>query len=576
MYGKEKVLVRSGKSRRLVEYQFFSAQLRLQHQEWTQQMIRNGATYVLPFTIQLPDSLPASDMQSYHEHGYRIQYKIQAWAGMTNKAFAYVNVHSAPLPDVRVPGNMGPLTLPLNSMAIVGRGRLFVAGQVQDTHIGRGEYLKLDLACRNESTAALQKVKISLVEHYKSPRTAAKTSRTLFSVDNVTLPGLDRTKKSRDQVRENKNNRSSQEEAYGALHRELLSGQNRIHIQLPLQMRDTYYGRYITVYHTLVIDWKTEATVTNPSLSIPLRIGNPPVRTQQEQPPPPTAPHHFAADLGPSSAPPVGAFTLPPEGLLTLPAAPPVVATPSAPPEALVFAPQLESIPNSSNNNNNGFAMDNAPVPIVDAMMIPDDASVFPVVNATDDVIFLGDDAVFVPNQGNGNDEKNNNNDHHHNLSGRAPLSALSQSPASLDTLRNEMLASINDYDIISRHLRQDESWRQLLANLSPADLGSILACVHIDFDQPRVAELLAQNYRRRHSHHHHNNNNHPGFTCAHLGHAVRNTAEWARADMVIKLLPYCVDVATHQNLVRKELNDWQRTVTEEAFARASCTSVDI
>ena len=513
MYGKEKT-EQSGKHHKTGERQFFLTSLELQHPEWRQiSAIPSGRPYVLPFAIPLPASLPASDsMASASGHGsYRIQYKIRVTHGRMLKKELYVHVESAPLPDTRVPCLLQPTSYNLSSMNVIPRGQLLFAASVQDTHIGKGENLIIHLACQNDSTAELRKVKISLVEHYawttvqhssSLAMLRPRMSHTIFTINDVTLPGIDRSSKSREQVRHSGNNNSRQE-SFRQLHQQLASDQNCVMIQMPFGLRDSYHGKMVQVTHTLVIDLKTDKTVNNPSVSIPLRIGNPPVRGTR----------------------PIAAMTS-------------VPLVPSAPPETMVFAPSVAISTETMNIP--------AAVPIVDAVAIPSDASAAMVNTASDNVIFLGDEAVFV--------QPNDNDDEQH-LVGRAPISALGQSPASLDTLRQEMLASINDYDIISRHLRND-SWRQVLANVNPQEFGSILACVHVDFDQPRVATLLAGCC--------HN------LTCDHVVEAVRNTADWNRSNMVNSLLPFCGDVATRGNFVLDELNDWERTVTEAAFRRAS------
>lgn len=517
MYGKEKI-EQSGKHHKKGERQFFLTNLQLEHPEWRQTAVRCGTTYVLPFAIPLPESLPATDSLSNRYGSYRIQYKIRVTHGRMFKKDIYVHVKSAPLPDMSIPCLVEPKSYNLSSMKIIPRGQLLFAASVQNTHIGKGENLTLHLACQNDSTAMLHKVKISLVEHYawttaaqwsSSVSLCPRMNHTIFTINDVTLPGIDRGSKSREQVRHSSNS-NSQQESFRELHRQLASDQNCVLIQMPLGLRDSYHGKKVQVTHTLVIDLKTDKTVNNPSISIPLRIGNPPIRGAS-----------IAAQQTMTSVPVV----------------------PSAPPEPMVFTPSM-AIPTETMNVP-------AMVPIVDAVAIPSDASVSAAVvnTASDSVIFLGDDAIFVQPE---NSDHDNNDDEH--LSGRVPISGLAQSPASLDTLRQEMLASINDYDIISRHLEND-SWRQVLANLSPEEFGSILACVHVDFDQPRVATLLA--------------GCRPHLTCAHVVEAVRNTADWNRSNMVNSLLPFCVDGATNGNLVLDELSDWERTVTEAAFARA-------
>eukprot|EP00977_Amphora_coffeiformis_P016705 scaffold5237_cov179-Amphora_coffeaeformis.AAC.18 len=548
MYGKEKTSKRQPKGGdATLEYQFFFVNLQLRHPDWERE-IRQGVTYVMPFTIRLPTSLPSSDsfLEDSSVGSYRIQYKLRARVAGKAKKETYLRIQSQPLPDERVPCIIQPTNYALSSLRLVNRGRILLAARVEDTHVGRGEHIALHLACHNDSTAELQRVKISLVEelYWTATSTSAARlhrSRTLFCLRDVTVPGLDKSVKTREHVR---SLTANQEESFHQLYTELMSGRNKVLIKLPTQMRDTYRGRIVKVIHHLVIDMKTEKTVTNPSVSIPLRIGEPAVRSSGPPLPvvlpaaPPVQRHY-----NPTGATAAAIPSAPSQALASVP---PLEATaiPSAPPEALVFAPPLEV---------SLATMEEPDIPIVEAIAIPADAAFSNVVDATDNVMYLGDDAVLVVSD-------HDNNDHFEaNFSGRAPLSALEHSPVSLDTLRREMMASINDYDIILRHL-QDSAWRQLLDNLSPDNFGSLLACVNVDFDQPRVAYLLASGR--------------PNLTCEHVAAAVRNTAEWNRTGMVKKLLPRCADVIRNDFLIRNELNDWERTVCEVDFARARETGV--
>ena len=521
MYGKEKTTAHEGKTQHKLEQQFFLVNLQLRHPDWSRE-IHPMTTYVLPFRIPLPASLPATDSLRRNRDSYRVQYKIDAKAGPMNRKFIYVHVMSAPLPDDRVPYLVSPQSYNLSSLQLIDRGQFLLAAKVEDTHVGKGSDLILHLACQNESTAGVRQIRISLVEYChwtakanRSPSSSFNPSvaNTLFALENVNLPGLHLSHRTREEVRA-RTRISHRQATYHMLHRELASSRNRVVIKLPRDLRDTYQGRIANVYHRLVVDVKTDMTVTNPSISIPLRIGNPPVRAG----PPTSQPTVAVAQISPTTT-----------------------GFPSVPPEVLVFAPELIVPPETE------MAPPSA-IPIVDAVMIPDDASMSPIVYASDDVIFLGDDAVFV-------DLPSEEQEEDHTLSGRAPLSALSQSPVSLDTLRQEMLASINDYDIISRHM-QHESWRQLFSQLSPEDFGSILAFVNVDFDQPRVAFLLASCRDR-------------DFMCAHVVAALQNTAEWNRPNMVHNLMPCCVDVASNESLVLNELNEWEQAVTEDDFTRS-------
>lgn len=122
----------------------------------------------------------------------------------------------------------------------------------------------------------------------------------------------------------------------------------------------------------------------------------------------------------------------------------------------------------------------------------------------------------------------------------------------SLALLLEEMTASVNDFDIISSKLRSND-WRPIISTLSPADYGAIIAHVCMEFDQPRVAELLAPHVGN-------------DFTCAYCLSALENAAQWNRTAMVQKLLPLCVDVRSGFTMLQEALSPWEKTVTAREF----------
>ena len=117
----------------------------------------------------------------------------------------------------------------------------------------------------------------------------------------------------------------------------------------------------------------------------------------------------------------------------------------------------------------------------------------------------------------------------------------------SLEALLAEMRSSINDIDLVAGKLLE-ESWLRLFRQLSPDDFGRIIEIVGVDFDQPRVALLLASHLQN-------------GLTCEYVVASVRKTADLHRAVMVRQLLPLCTDADKNRDMILAELNQWERTV---------------
>ena len=132
--------------------------------------------------------------------------------------------------------------------------------------------------------------------------------------------------------------------------------------------------------------------------------------------------------------------------------------------------------------------------------------------------------------------------------------------PPSLKILLKEMSESVADWDIIQRKL-QDPDWDTIFATLTPNHYALILQQEALDFDQPKIAACLAQTLQQQGA-------DSLGFT-AHVVAALNVASEWNRATVVEKTISYCSDLATNQDQILSQLTDWEKFVTERAFAKA-------
>lgn len=139
-----------------------------------------------------------------------------------------------------------------------------------------------------------------------------------------------------------------------------------------------------------------------------------------------------------------------------------------------------------------------------------------------------------------------------------SPLSEPSlNSRPSFDSLIKEMEESVADLDII-RNKINDPEWKGIFQGLSTSDFAKIIQQTDSDFDQPIVAATVAREMFATGS-----------FTCDYVVAALRATSEWNRSAIVEKLLEYCQDLASNQQLIKNELSDWEIMCTERAFAEA-------
>ena len=135
------------------------------------------------------------------------------------------------------------------------------------------------------------------------------------------------------------------------------------------------------------------------------------------------------------------------------------------------------------------------------------------------------------------------------------PVAAPSQSVPSLNRLLQRMTTTANGYSEITQRLAQDD-WNHVFQNLQPGDCGRIIASVRNDFDQPRVAAIVAGRIER--------------FTCAHCVLALRNTSNWNRTTVIGKLVSLCTDLESQNQTIIAELSQWEQVVTAKDCANAT------
>jgi hypothetical protein len=125
---------------------------------------------------------------------------------------------------------------------------------------------------------------------------------------------------------------------------------------------------------------------------------------------------------------------------------------------------------------------------------------------------------------------------------------------ASVDNLLLDMNESIHDYGLIKEKLGNPD-WQPVFQTLSPSNFGTIIQKVDLDFDQAKVAELMAFDIG--------------DFRCDHVVAAIAKCSDWNRATVVEKLLPFCKDLPQNKDKILNVLSDWDKTVTQRAFDKA-------
>jgi hypothetical protein len=493
-------------------------------------------TYSIPFEFDVPASSPASTQYPdvKRNFDFRIQYSLLVKMG-TFRLSRNVDVASAPLPNEIVPCLVQPTTYELKSFGVLKKGSITVGAGVADSHIGRGQTLKISIASRNYALVNIERVHVKLVEliDYKAQEEGDARKVELKKLKDIDLPCLIKGRKSRTELNSQGGSYEDNIEAtYQGIYQDLLSGQNQVDLQIPHSARDTYSGKLMTISHYLKVTFFTTSLVENPSAKIPIRIGNP------SDPSVPSAPT--------ATAP-----------IATAVAEEHIHCSRNScdEPEIEVEIPMVNAVMLDQHNNT---VPERASSPGgVDETIVVGAAAVFPEANQNDE-------PSNIKSRSHDSDESDSDESSdcptgmHHTDSDNAELPPATnpmQTTPSLIILVQELRDSTDGYEIVYAKTRNPE-WLDIFARLTSDEFGIILSNIKMDH-QIRVAAMLAKQIPTNR------------FTCAHCVAATRNTSEYFRSNMVEALLRYCCDLETEHSLIQDCLSEWEQVITARAFEDA-------
>jgi hypothetical protein len=311
--------------------------------------------------------------------------------------------------------------------------------------------LEVSLACRNDATVNIQRVQVKIVEllHWKTgvdgEDRSATEKRVLVDLNDVDLPGLLKSRRDRSEVRDSiKKNSMSLSRDQQDLHEDLLSGYNKILLNIPQGARDTYRGQLVDISHYIKIKLITNSLTDCPFAKIPLKIGFPSVAT-------PTT-----AVFPPEAARSSNQVWQQPPSEQERPQQQQQHVT-----NEVVALPEEE------------IATDQTcyEIPIVNAILVNEDGTyvLSAPVHAPPEAIVVGGTARILDSTDEGEID----------LSRLTPISPPGITPLppivpSLARLMDEVVASVNDYEVISRRLH-DPQWKGIFSSLTPNDFGDIV-----------------------------------------------------------------------------------------------------
>lgn len=560
--------------------------------------------YTIPFQFVLPTSLPSSSQfprEGGRSFNGRIEFFLRAQLGdyTVEKSFL---VESAPLPSDVVPCMVRPTTYELKRLGVLNKGCLSVGASVENSRIGKGQTLKVNVASRNDTSLDIVRVRLKLVEliQYRAQEVEDSIKTDLEKLKDLDLPGVVKEKSSGNNMKRNqKGFEQKVESVYKEIYTDLVSGSSQIELVVPKRSRDSYDGHLMIISHHVEVKFFTKSMIENPQIKIPIVIGNSkdaelrirvpntPIATELVDEDIPEAPDSPCDDestitVGTNAAdiPMANAVFFETESLLDnvsgnkkfgqskyktkSPSPTRIAPRPSAPSESLLQhheparkfktnvrnfdgrsipdSPESTSQSSSSEDNNYSpyrmYASQTTRPMRVDYSYEDSDVSTF-----QDSVVDKKSPAA----------RSSKNLQQYSNFTQRQSNRRDPESMHRLIHLIHELRGSIHDYEVIVTYARQPE-YRTLYSSLSPQELGIILFHVSMNH-QVKVARLLARQMAFAQA-----------FLCEHCAEAVRTTSEFFRSNMVEALLPFCEDLTTNRRLIHAELSEWEQLITHRLF----------
>uniref|UniRef100_A0A7S4HXA3 Arrestin C-terminal-like domain-containing protein n=2 Tax=Odontella aurita TaxID=265563 RepID=A0A7S4HXA3_9STRA len=406
-----------------------------------------------------------------------------------------MHVQSAPLPPILYPVMVEPVTKLIANAMRSSKGSITFGVRVSNAHIGRGEDLELRIGCRNDSTVNVERVQAKVKEKVEWMGAKESTKEDILAIPSIVPDAEGLGKKSKTELKEKK--KAGVDDNYLDIFGEITSSSNDdklIKLRIPATSRDTFKGQIISVKHILVIKIKTKWGVDDPKIEIPLKVGSRAVDEAHE----PTVRLPPPVPLPSTSGEDISGDVQP----LPAPVAVPIGWAASEK-SLRIIAPKESIVVGGAafDSSNNGEPVSSDPVVPVPSPKPPDQPT--------------------------------------------------------LDNLLAKMVSSVNDYELISAKL-EDPDWKGLFSSLTPEHFGSILAQVNQDFDEPRVAALIAHAVGNG------------AFSCNHCVAALKACAEWNRIAVVQELLPFISDLSSGMAIIESELTPWEKIVTSKDFERIS------
>lgn len=276
--GKETVSVRRG-SDQVAREESIIIQMSRVLQDLRGHQVQRG-TYVYPFYLDLPESLPSTmtltRSGSEERHGCQITYNISATLGRL-VCVQQFTLRSAPISNVPVPVFLEPKTQAIKAAGIRKVGSVTFGARLHNARVGRGNDIQLFFAAINSSTVEMRVV-LKVIEKVawdtKNDEYKYTSKRTIAHLQVMDHPTIQVGKSTRAQVRTDSVSDVDEVNLVRIL-TALDSEDSVIALAIPKTALDTYKSQKCKVTHHLKVELITPRLINNAKILIPICIGSP-------------------------------------------------------------------------------------------------------------------------------------------------------------------------------------------------------------------------------------------------------------------------------------------------------------
>ena len=224
-----------------------------------------------PFSFHIPDQLPSSMYYKDGNGGFcSIRYKVKLHQMRARDQEIPIEIMAKP-PSHPKPSVLEPTVARIQLLYCIPRGNMTWAVGINDTRVGKGESLTINLGIKNDSRANLERVTCKLKQNveWHTARHSSTNKSIIRSSSFSKSDSMNATSK-KTNLRPTPQRQSKSLAAY----EEILCS-NKMSFPIPDYVCQSYTGRLIQIRHYISIKAKTPSCYTDPKIHIPIEIVSP-------------------------------------------------------------------------------------------------------------------------------------------------------------------------------------------------------------------------------------------------------------------------------------------------------------